>query len=473
VVAPPTVANGRHTRPVTSPPTYPGGTSAATPGGLAPAWPPGSPGYSRPIGWEGLPWPRSVAYSRDWRGAVVAVTAGVFVTVAIVFLALLLDSNAGGRGIGGLPTGSVTVGIVAIFVAVAFGGSVDVDSVSRSLSSGSFQVLGPALIGIAVIGWIWARRLSRDGAATLGSAAAQAGRCVVVLVLELLAVVAASYAGPSAGGLSVHADAVTTVLTGSVALIAGLVVAGFLGLHGIADSRTEQVRALVAGPLRAVMVLLAAGMAVTFVTVLVAVGSNAPVDGGPRWPSILAYLAMTLPDITVMALLFGLDVPFTNGFADLVPGLNVKRSTTVLDLVGHGGLTWLWPVAAVVLVLLAGYLAGRWSPFSARGRSLAPVLAVVFPAVMVMLLLSSGGAAGVGVSLPARLGIGLSVPLAIVITAGSGLVAGLLGSVLAGRGPVRHDVQRYRPPEAREPVEPDSPLRTPLLRAGRHRAGRA
>jgi len=188
-------------------------------------------------------------------------------------------------------------------------------------------------------------------------------------------------------------------------------------------------------------VLFAASVVVSFIAEVVLVSDRTDALGSFADPSLIwrgtsVLLGLTLPDIAAMALPFGLGVPVhldVSGFG--IPGGDLG-SVSVFDLVGHGGMYWLWPVVAVLLMAGTGYLAGRWSPVTRGGRSTAPLLGAVLPVVLLALALMSSGTGGLAGLVP---GLAIAKPdilLTVVFGALWGAGAGLLGMVLVGRRPV-------------------------------------
>src|SRR5262249_7845077 len=152
----------------------------------------------------------------------------------------------------------------------------------------------------------------------------EACRCAVVLVLELLVVVTLSFVGTDVSGLSVHAGFASTLAFGTLTLLVMLVVAGILGLDDIAPAGVERVRAAVAGALRAVVVLLGLSIVAPLITEM----AMQPAGANVAWGSVL----LLLPNLAIMALLFGLGVPVSTGLSGLLSGNDSGGSVTVFDL---------------------------------------------------------------------------------------------------------------------------------------------
>ncbi|HKD97244.1 MAG TPA: hypothetical protein VKB69_06515 [Micromonosporaceae bacterium] len=431
--------------PVDAPPPAPPAGGSASAWATSPDYPLPSPAVPRSPAVTPAARPNFAAFlSGDWPGAILAVTVGVLAMAAYVLVLMLVNFKVR-TDVQPLPGGSFLVGLTAIYTAMASGGSLEVTTHSAfeaGTASVSYQMLGPALIGYALIGWIFVRRLRRAGTPTFARAATQACRCLLVLLLELLAVALLSHVGTDIEGEDVHADVVTTLFYGALTLAVFLAIASILGLRGIASARAERVRTVIAGPLRAVVVLFGLSMAASLIALLVLVAremnADPPADVASTWWSLAVSLALLLPNAAAIALPFGLGAPVNYNLGGGGFGSdNFSRSATVLDLLDRDNIWWLWPVIAVLLMLLTGYLAGRWSPSTVNGRSMAPMLGVVFPAVLLVLaVVSSGDLGGFTTVVPIEVSAGLNIPLAIVFGAIWGLFAGLIGMAMVGRRPV-------------------------------------
>lgn len=390
-------------------------------------------------------------YPGDWAGAIIAVTSGVLVALGTALVALLIILSALPDGASG-PSPSQMTGATALYTALSFGGSIKASATSgfgTETASVSYQFLGPAVLAFALIGLIYVRRLRRKGTPTFRAAAAQAGRCAVVMAVELVGIFLLTMVGTSTAESSEHADIVTTLVFGLVSLAVTLTIAGFLGLSGILPAQVERVRAVIAGPLRGVIVMFLVANVLALIGVLVLVGHNisgvSDAESGNAWRSIALLLILALPNMTTIALLLGMGVPISaniGGSLTDLDGSSNSPSYSILDLTRHNQLFWLWPLVVALLLLLAGAIAGRRSPYTANGRSMAPMLGVVLPLVLLAFALASSGDVSGETSSPVagHLNVGLTLGFGVLW----GLVFGFIGMAFAARRPAAP--QFYAPP---------------------------
>jgi hypothetical protein len=397
----------------------------------APAWTMASAGYPEYAATRPLTRTSVTAYTTaDWSGAFITVTLGMLV-MGLSLMLLLLVSGEGNAG------PSLYIGFTALTIAQAFGGDLRAGPFAFDGFGGAHQLLGPALLGFAVMGLWYVRRLRLAEVTSLVGVVGQAVRCLVVLIVELLVDVLLSYVGTGSGDASIHADVPTTLGFGVLTVIVVLVIAGILGLRDLRPVRVERVREVVAGPLGAVMTLFVASMAVVLVVaiVLLARGTSLSGDVSVLWRGAFVLVFLQLPNIAATALAFGIGVPVDLTVGQLFGGsAATSQSAGVFDLAGHDGVYWLWPLIALLLMVGTGYLAGRWSPVTAGGRSLAPVLGAVLPVMLLLVALVTRSTPGLG-GLTGLVDAHFDFPMTLVLGAAWGLGAGLLGMLMAGHRP--------------------------------------
>jgi hypothetical protein len=412
------------------------------------------PGYSPPVTYAGSPaaafrhssrlGPVSQAFlTGDWRGAGVAVAAGIATMLGLALVSgLLADMSTGTVG------GQQILGGVATLVALAAGGTLTATSGSLveegdigPAAEVSIRPLGLTLVGFSVLAVLFARRLRRRGPLTATEVALQAGR-VGVVMLGALFVVALLSRVRSSSGVTTRVDVISTMFFGLLTLSIALAVATILMLPNVWPPRVEHYRALLFGPVRAVLVLMTLTGTVALVGILIWMISWSSSVGdtgtGPFWRTMIASILLLLPNLAAAGLLFGMGVPATGTIGGTfgIYGESADASMSILDLIDRDQRFWIWPVATAVLLAITGVSAARRSPARPNGRPAAHWLAVVLPVALFVLALSlsadgSGAAAGFGLGGSA----GFDYLLTLVVGAVYGLLAGLFGAALTRRRP--------------------------------------
>jgi hypothetical protein len=234
---------------------------------------PGAPrGYGAPQGYhqpQPVYGPRQtpVFFTGDWAGAGIVTGIGVGAMAALSLIATLVANTSGSTNSSGL------IGGVFLLVAMAAGGSARIVTSGLGVDSSadlSFRPLGVTLLGYTLIAIFFLRRQRINGPITRAGLGLQAGRLAVVHLGGLLLVALLSYVGPSRSGdefgLSggVRADVISTMLYGTVTLAIAILVVLIITVPGIFPGRIEYYRALVAGPLKAVLFLIIMTCVATF-----------------------------------------------------------------------------------------------------------------------------------------------------------------------------------------------------------------
>jgi hypothetical protein len=238
-----------------------------------------------------------------------------------------------------------------------------------------------------------------------------------------------------------RADLFPTVFWGTVTLAIALFVAWLVGLPGRLPGRAEHYRELLVGPVKSILflIVISCAAALGFVVLLImteSTGSTGPlasvllqsgVGSGPLeevWRPLVFAVLLYLPTIAGWSLLLGMGVPSESG------GRGRDESVSILDLTDGNDLLWLWPLAAIALLVATGYYSARKSPLAANGRPVGWWLTAVLPVALLVLALT----ASISLDGPdTESSLGFDLVFVILLGAVYGILVGMLGSVLVQR----------------------------------------
>lgn len=407
----------------------------------------------------------------DWRGAVIAVGAGLGSMLAFYVLLLFLSALVFGR----LPADASELGVplLAILTALAAGGSVTISGEGfgqAANAASSVMPLNVTLIGFGVLGFVFLRRLREPGTATPVDALLQAVRTWLVLLVGLLVVALVGRAsGPAFGPVDLRiAVGIGSTLFWGTVLLAGTLAALLAWRRpDLLPERVRDWRDGMAGPVAGVattvllfMVLALLAQLITFVAI------------SQEGAGTLSF-APVLLGVNVALAGFGIAVGVPA--EAVVPQVGLE-SSGLLRLVELDARFWLLPLVAALLLLAGGVVAALHapSPDEARRASwrMGPALAVFLLAVSILTAVSVQ-ADGFGGSVTLTFGMGAFA--AVLLGLLWGAVAGLLGSIVAPRLPIvtqtslRARIERTRaaraiggagigPPRTAGPPHPAGPV---------------
>jgi hypothetical protein len=279
------------------------------------------------------------------------------------------------------------------------------------------------------------RRLPRIGPLTAAGIGLQGVRVGVIHLGSLLVIALLSRIAGEDGHLGVP----STMFYGTVTLGIALLVAWIVALPGLLPSRVEHYRVMVAGPVKAVLLLAVASCAATLLLVLVLAVTASTRDTGPfssvlgqsglgsgsladEWRGLITLLIAFLPTVAGWALLVGMGVPMS--------ATGVRESTSILDLVDRDPAFLLWPLATIALLVLAGWYSARQSPTASNGRPVGWWLAAVLPTAMFVLALTASIRTDAGVRAAS---FGFDLLFVLLLGGLYGIGVGMLGTMLVPR----------------------------------------
>jgi hypothetical protein len=314
--------------------------------------------------------------SGDWVGAVLAVGSAVGVMVGLALGSLALFDAGQQAGISGITFLAGT----ATLICLAFGGSLS-GGPGPVGDTTALRPLSLALVGFALLGFVFVRRLRRSGQPTPAAAALQAARvAVVALGLLIVASVLGQFnpertglAGLDIGGALDHPlrpDIATTLAVGVVSVLIALAIAALVGLPGVLG-QAERVRTALAAGLRGVLASIVAACALTVVFLAVQTAFDVR-DEDPTVAVDIAEneTAQTLTDLPNVAgglFLLSLGVPTKAGVGVGLTGADPfiiygQETVTVVSLIEHERRFWFLLVGAAVAVAVGAYVATRHRP---------------------------------------------------------------------------------------------------------------
>jgi hypothetical protein len=357
--------------------------------GYPPPVHPGGPGYPR----------RNPFLSGDWLGAVLAVAACVGVMTVLALGSLVLfDVGQENR----FPAVTFLAGTASL-LALAFGGA---------LASGPgplsdippIRPLTLALVGFALLGYVFVRRLRRSGAVTQAGAALQAVRIVVVglgalIVVSLVGQLnqrSTGLAGLDVGGAldrRLAPDIASTLAVGVVSLLIALFIAALLGLPGVLGrpGSAERAWTALAASLRGVLAAIVAACVLTLAFLAIQTAFDVRDMGTAQAISSAenetAQALIDLPNMAGGLFLISLGVPTKAGVAVSLTGADRfimygQEHVTVVDLIERQSRFWFLLAGAAVVMAVGAFVATRNRPPTVdRARGVA-WFAGVFAATM-------------------------------------------------------------------------------------------
>ena len=348
---------------------------------------------------------------QEWATAVLSAVATLAV-LAIPGAVLALGVGDG--------SGTPPLLLVPVAVALAVGGSVEVDLGPLGLDAGGT----PLLVTLAAVALGTSLVVAR--AQPAAGVPAQAVRALVVFVVGLAAVALAGRGSTGSGTLTVAAA--PTVLGGLLWFGGALALGIAWRRPDVLPPGARRVRDHLAGPTAGIGAVLGAswlgGLALVVAGTLA--GASDPRaallpevgNEGPPAVAVVVAVVVFAPTVLLAALAYCLGVPVEGRtpFGDTGTGL--------VDLLGTGPSWWLAPLVGGVVCTLGGMVAALHAPTPdaalRRGWALGPALALVLGLVAVVTAVSAGPFA-------AR----LDLAPALVLGLAWGALGGLLGAVIA------------------------------------------
>lgn len=421
--------------------------------------------YRGTVSQHGATSPGRAAHAvRDWRDALVAVVAGFAAMLAVAALGLWA---AGGTG---LPENAFPQ-VVAALVVMAAGGSVglagDAGFVARSQAELTVMPLSVSLVGALVTALLFLRPLRHRAVARTRELLGRFARLAVLWLAALAGLAAAANktfpvslgedsllsdlgefldATPEVG---FRADVGPTLLYGLLWLIGVIAVALMVSRKAPLPARLVRFQESVRPAAYAMVWLLLAYVVLGLCAGIVVAATH----GHPA--RTFAMMLLGLPNLVWLALTLGLGAswegkvegPFGLPMPQVLDAVLRGENTSTLSvstLAEQDGRAWWLVVVAAVLVPAAAFLMAVRSPARTRPWQHALHMGVALALTMLVVCLTGRVAARYGLSLIGvgdLGGLGGEVALeprlwaAVGIGLGWGIVAGLLGSLLAA--PVR------------------------------------
>ncbi|MEV7419239.1 streptophobe family protein [Streptomyces sp. NPDC089919] len=411
--------------------------------------------------------PSSAAALLGWRDGLVAVVAG-FVAMAVTAALGLWAAGAADLPGGAFPR------VVAAVVVMAAGGSVDINGGAGFLAGAQADLaalpLSVSLAGALTAGWLFLRPLHGRAVASARELALRAVQLTVLWLLLLTgcALLARQTFGVSTGDnplgelgdlldsaptVGFEADVGATLLFGLLWILGLLLVALLVSRRAPLPARLLRYHSALRPAASAMVFLLLAYVAVGVVIGLVVV----VVKGHAA--ETLAVMLLALPNLMWIALTLGLGgawegrvdgpfgLPMPQALDQVLRGPDRSR-LDVSALLAHDGRAWWLVVAAVVLVLAAGWVMAVRSPAQVRlwQHALHMALALALTVLVVSLLGDLHARIGLSVlgigdvdSLGGRVELRPVLWRTVACALGAGAVAGFVGGLLASRvrrGPV-------------------------------------
>lgn len=371
--------------------------------------------------------------SGDWPGALLGVL-GALVAMWLLALGGLLLVGAASVGVGGILRLSVQT------VVLSLGGSTRVSDANGGAGDGSFELsvlpLTITLAGFGVMAGVYVQRLATD---SRRRALLQAARMTVVLIaaVVLLGLLGSGNVGSGASGsLHLSSNLFASVLFAICSLATALALTVIVRRTTLLGKWAFHLRAQATGPVCGLLVMGALALALGLPAVLV----YASWQGHPLYG--LAAVLLVLPNLSWTAVMLGIGVPVhvaAAGSISLFSG-STASNLTLSHLLTVSPLWWLLPPLALFCLLAGGLVTALRGTDLATARRDCLRLGLALPLVMLigawlMGLSGSGQASSAVLSGQGQGSVHASYPLALILGAVAGLIAGGAGFLLAPKLP--------------------------------------
>lgn len=392
----------------------------------------------------------------DWPGAVLAVLACVGSMLVLAALALAVMGVAGTPSI----TGGQFIALVAMVVALAMGGSVNVEGISGFGVNGAASVaevpLALTVIGFGALAMVFVRRLRDRRVPNLTEAALQALRVWIVLLGALLVVCLVGRfqvdAYPTGGGfgtpgLHMTAGIGSTLFFGTCWLAFVLVAATIWRLPALLPPRLCVWRDRAGGPVAGAAVAIGlCCVAALLYGVLYLIVESAGSSGVSITPGAVAGVLVLLgPNVLLAVFGFAVGVPLTatptllsglpglgSGSSGGFGGTGGTASLSLLDVTDQEPIFWLVPLVAAVAIVVGGLVAALHGTSPAEARRSFWRVGVALGAFLLVIAVSTSASAGGGVgAVQGDYAVHLHFVIAPLFGLLWGLVGGWVGALLA------------------------------------------
>ena len=369
----------------------------------------------------------------DWPGALLGVL-GALVAMWLLALGGLLLVGAASLGVGGILRLTVQT------VVLSLGGSTRVSDANGGAGYGSFELsvlpLTITLTGFGVMAGVYVQRLATD---SRRQALVQAARMTVVLIaaVVVLTLLGSGNVGFGASGsLHLSSNLFASVLFAICSLAAALALAVFVRGTALLGEWAFHLRAQAAGPVCGLLVMGALSLALGLPAVLV----YASWQGHPLYG--LAAVLLVLPNLSWTAVMLGIGVPVHVAAAGSISlfSSSTTSNLTLSHLLSASPIWWLLPPLALLCLLAGGLVTALRGTDLATARRDCLRLGLALPLVMLigawlMGLSGSGQASSAVLSGQGQGSVHAYYPLALILGAVAGLVAGGAGFLLAPKLP--------------------------------------
>jgi hypothetical protein len=317
---------------------------------------------------------------------------------------------------------------VAIFVGLALGGHLSVGDFG--VAEVVIRPLGLTVVGLFLLGVIFARRLRRSGAPSRAAVGLQVVRVALVYLIVTVILAAVGNVG---GVVGERLDVGSTVLFGLLSLAITLAVA-VLAVPQLFSGTAAQVRAAVLGILKGVWLILWLSTVATigwFAVEYARVGFE-PLRNHTVVRDLIITAITFLPNLALYLLFIALGIPVDTSIGGATfggPSGDSGTQSLLWAMADSRPLYWLMPAIAAVIVLLGALRAARYARKHGVRRG-GLIFGLAFPVVLLLV----GSVLSInGVTAAQTLGVlGGGLGFNLLYTLLFGLAWGLALGILAG-----------------------------------------